>query len=143
MVRYTEPDPTDSNRARWPNHPLWEIVCAEMNDDLVEMRSGADPNPMKEVHKEQHIGMLMRNITGCSITLAALREIEFDALPAEMGNIANDIQDHIKTNPRRTAKQLKEAQERYVFIGRPELCKVINFNETLDASRSGKMHRGV
>ncbi|MBT0957913.1 hypothetical protein IV417_10970 [Alphaproteobacteria bacterium KMM 3653] len=120
MVRYTEPDPTDTNRARWPNHPLWDLVCAKMDDDLIEMRSGADPNPMKEVHREEHIGILMRNIMGCCITLAALRGITFDALPKEIGNIANDMRDHIQANPQKTAKQLKEAQERYVFIGRPE-----------------------
>ncbi|QUJ77348.1 hypothetical protein KDD17_04925 [Sulfitobacter albidus] len=115
-VRYTDPDQTDTNRARWPNHPLWEIVCAEMNDDLTEMRSGADPNPMKEVHREQHIGMVFRNVLGCSVTIAALRGIEFDGLPAAIDQIAEDMKGQIQANPRRTEKQLREAQERYVFL---------------------------
>ena len=46
-----EPDGGDPNRARRPNHPLWEIACAEMNCDLTEMQSGVDPNPMKEVRR--------------------------------------------------------------------------------------------
>lgn len=67
VVRHVEPDGSDPNRARWPNHPIWDIVCAEMNDDLTEMRSGADPKPMKEVHGEEHIAMLFRNLLGSSI----------------------------------------------------------------------------
>jgi hypothetical protein len=120
VVRYTDPDPVDSNRARWPNHPLWEIVCGEMNDDLIEMRSGADPNPMKEVHREQQISMIFRNIVGCSITLAALRGVSFGALPEAVQAIANDMQDHLQAHPQKTEKQLREAQERYTFVTRPD-----------------------
>ncbi len=67
------PSPSGPNRARWPNHVLWETVCVEMNGDLCEMLSGCDPNPAKEVHKGKHISMLARNILGCTLTLAALK----------------------------------------------------------------------
>lgn len=45
VIRYTDPCLSDRNRARWPNHPIWEIAVAEMAADLFEMREGADPNP--------------------------------------------------------------------------------------------------
>ncbi|MSU91527.1 hypothetical protein GE300_18265 [Rhodobacteraceae bacterium 2CG4] len=60
VVRYTDPSPTDPNRARWQNQLLWETVCAEMNADLCEMRSGCDPNPLKEVEREKHISLIFR-----------------------------------------------------------------------------------
>ncbi|UXX82216.1 hypothetical protein [Roseovarius pelagicus] len=116
VVRYTQPDPADSNRARWPNHPLWEIVCAEMNDDLVEMRSGADPHPMKEVHREEHISLIFRNVLGCSITLAALHGRQQDELPGMFTDLAAQMQARVKADPGKTAKQLHAAKERYVFI---------------------------
>jgi len=119
-VRYTEPDPTDSNRARWLNHPLWEIVCAEMNDDLIEMRSGADPNPMKEVHREQHISTIFRNVYGSSITIAALEGAEAEDLSEAFADLARQMQDEVKATPQKAAKQLQDAKERYVFIQRPE-----------------------
>jgi hypothetical protein len=50
VVRYTEPNATDCNRARWPNHLICELACSEMNGDLMEMRSGCHPNPLKEAH---------------------------------------------------------------------------------------------
>ena len=120
VVRYTDPVPSDPNRARWPNHPLWEIVCAEMNDDLLEMRSGADPNPMKEVHREEHISTIFRNLLGSSITLAALHDAEPEGLDAIFGKLAKDMMAETAANPTRAAKQLQDAKDRYVFITRPD-----------------------
>jgi hypothetical protein len=120
VVRYTDPAPSDINRARWPNHPLWEIACAEMNDDLTEMRSGADPNPLKEVHREQHISTIFRNILGCSITLAALQGKMPVDLPDVIDGIARDMKDAVQTAPAKAEQQLREAKERYVFIQKPE-----------------------
>ncbi|MCK0097616.1 hypothetical protein MWU60_18720 [Yoonia sp. F2084L] len=120
VVRYTELTPSDPNRARWPNHPLWEIVCAEMNDDLTEMRSGADPNPMKQVHREEHIGMLVRNVLGCSITLGALHDTDVDGLGKMFDTLAADMTAEVEANPVRAAKQLQDAKDRYVFIQKPE-----------------------
>lgn len=116
VVRYIEPDATDPNRARWPNHPIWDIVCAEMNDDLTEMRSGADPNPMKEVHREEHIAMLFRNLLGSSITLGALRGVDPDGLGEVFNDLAANMNAEVTADPVRTAKQLQDAKDRYVFI---------------------------
>ncbi|WP_417733899.1 hypothetical protein [Roseovarius sp.] len=116
LVRYADPDPTDSNRSRWPNHPLWEVVCAEMNDDLVEMRSGADPNPMKEVHREEHIASLLKQVTGTCITIAALEGWEHEELPAAFNGYAERMTNAVNDNPERSAKQLQDAKDRYVFI---------------------------
>ena len=120
VVRYTEPTPGDSNRARWPNHPLWDIATSEINEDLFEMRSGADPNPMKEVHREQHISLILRNILGCSITLAALRGKEVPDLPEVFNGIAEDMTHAANSNPFKTDRQLTEAKERYLFVQKPE-----------------------
>ncbi|NSX56331.1 hypothetical protein [Parasulfitobacter algicola] len=120
VVRYTEPLPSDPNRARWPNHPLWETVCAEMNDDLTELRSGADPNPIKEVHREEHIGLLFRNLLGSSITLAALSNAKTEELSTVFQRLSADMTSEVTANPERAAKQLQNAKDRYVFIRRSD-----------------------
>lgn len=117
VVRYTNPSPTDPNRARWPNHLLWELVCAEMNDDLCDLRSGCDPNPMKEVDKSQHISLLVRNILGCTITLAALNGKNSEDLSKFVQTTAEDLKTQIKGAPEKTGKQLQDAKDRYVFLG--------------------------
>jgi hypothetical protein len=38
--RCAELDGGDLNRARWPNHLLWEIACAEMNGDPTDAQRG-------------------------------------------------------------------------------------------------------
>ncbi len=120
VVRYADPVASDPNRSRWPNHMLWEIVCAEMNDDLTEMRSSADPKPMKEVHREEHIRLIYKNLLGSSITLAALRDQEHDGLAKVFETISGDMIADVISNPVRSAKQLQDAKDRYVFIRRPD-----------------------
>jgi len=116
VVRYTDPPLADPNRARWPNHPLWEIACTEINDDLLEMRSGADPNPMKEVHRENHIHLIYRSVLGNSITLAALRGKDADDLSNTLSDLGLEMAEDVRADPHRSAKQLQDAKDRYVFI---------------------------
>ena len=120
LVRYTEPTAGDVNRARWPNHPLWEIACAEINDGLFEMRSGLAPNPMKEVQRAEHINLIYRNVLGCSITLAALNGKSFDELPQSLSDLSEQMKASVKGDPMKTNKQLQDASERYVFIQTPQ-----------------------
>ncbi|MEP3946056.1 hypothetical protein [Ascidiaceihabitans sp.] len=122
VVRYAEPN-SDPNRSRWPNHLLWETVVAEMNDDLMEMRSGADPNPMKEVHKETHIALLMRNILGTSLSHAALNGVAFDGVGAFLEKTGHDLKCMAMADPSKTEKQLNDAKDRYVFVSDAPHCK--------------------
>lgn len=116
VIRYTAPSGADVNRARWPNHLLWELACAEMNGDLMEMRSGCDPNPLKEVHKEEHIALILRNILGCSTTLAALHGVTFHELPGFFRTTADELSHKVSLHPEKWAKMLDDANNRYVFL---------------------------
>jgi hypothetical protein len=91
-----------------------------MNCDLTEMRSGADPNPMKEVQREEHIGLIFRNILGSSIALGALHDTNVDGLEGIFGQLAANMTSEVKAAPERTAKQLQDAKDRYVFIKKRE-----------------------
>lgn len=116
VIRYTAPTGADVNRARWPNHLLWELACAEVNGDLTEMRSGCDPIPLKEVHKDQHISTILRNILGCSTTLAALNDVPFHALSDYFKSIADQLGHEVALHPEKSAKQLNDAKNRYIFL---------------------------
>jgi hypothetical protein len=116
VIRYTRPPDHDSNRARWPTHPIWEIALGEINTDLIEMHEGSDPNPVKEVQRWHHIGVLLKNIKGSTITLAALEGIEEPDLERFIHDTATRIADQAKADPEHTAKQLRDARDRYTFI---------------------------
>ncbi len=115
VVRYSDPN-GDPNRSRWPNHLLWDIVCAEMNDDLTEMRSGADPNPMKEVHQATHISLIAGQAFGLQITLGALNGVAFDDLPEFIDSTAEAFKETVQTEQEETARKLQSANDRYVFL---------------------------
>ncbi len=115
IVRYTEPN-SDDNRSRWPNHIIWETVMAELNDDLLEMRSGADPNPMKEIHREEHIGLIVRQAFGQMTTLAALRSVKHEEFNDFLGVVIGDMKDMAHAEPEQTAKKLQDAKDRYRFL---------------------------
>ena len=91
-----------------------------MNGDLIEMRSGADPNPMKEVQREEHIALIFRNLLGSSITLGALQDKDVDGLEDLFDQLAANMRSEVKAEPERAAKQLQDAKERYVFIKKRE-----------------------
>ncbi len=87
-----------------------------MNGDLMEMRSGCDPNPLKEVHKEEHIALILRNILGCSTTLAALHGVTFHELPGFFRTTADELSHKVSLHPEKWAKMLDDANNRYVFL---------------------------
>lgn len=116
MIRYTEPN-ADTNRARWPNHPLWDVAASEMNGDLFEMRESADPNPLKEIHKAEKLGQLTQSMVGTAISMAALEGCQFDELPKHWIHISELIGSKVQASPERYAKQLQDPKDRYVFVG--------------------------
>lgn len=116
VIKYTEPLQNDPNRARWPPHQIWEVACDAINQDLFELSCGADPNPIKEVEREEHIALIMRNILGCGITVAALNARAFKELPDAIDQIAMELKTKLKADPERAARQLNDAAERYCFV---------------------------
>ncbi|WP_270729584.1 hypothetical protein [Shimia sp. Alg240-R146] len=114
-VRYCEPS-DDGNRARWPNHALWDLVAATTDDDLMEMRSFVDPSGVKDVHRNEHIRLILAQVVGNATTLAALEgvsEIELidymEHVGARLATVVEDDQEH-------AARKLNEAKGRYRFI---------------------------
>ncbi len=116
VVRYTDPVVSDRNRARWPNHPLWEIACAEIGSELIEMREGEDSNPVKAVIRQQHISTLLKNIRGSTVTLAALEGVEFDALSDFFVQTGKKLAKDVQGEPEHLAKMLVNAGEKYTFV---------------------------
>lgn len=115
-IRYVEPDQNDGNRSRWPNHPIWEIACATINDDLIEMRSDCDPIALKAVRRAGHISVLTKGILGSLVSLAALKDVEFDSFGQFLDETANEFTHEAKLRPEKISKQLETAKNRYVFI---------------------------
>ncbi|TNE63409.1 MAG: hypothetical protein EP336_17455 [Rhodobacteraceae bacterium] len=69
-IRYCEPDPMDTNRARWPNHAIWDLAKVDADKDLTELRSHVGASAVKEVHKADQIKMILALTLGNCTTLS-------------------------------------------------------------------------
>ena len=115
-IRYCTVDPQDTNRARWPNHPLWDLISAETEGDLTEMRSHLPPSQIKHVHRAEHIRLIMAQLTGNAITLAALEGTTEAKLADHMAGMGGRLREAIKADPARAANKLDQAKDRYRFV---------------------------
>ena len=104
-VRYSVPS-LDLNRARWPEHPLWTRVRAELQGKLSEMKSFATESAIKELLKAEREDMLKAQIAGCLIALAASRKTEFADLTAFTKNAAEEILAMFRDHPAKTERKL-------------------------------------
>lgn len=114
-IRYCEPVLGDTNRARWPVHPLWAAVSGAVSGDLFEMASGAVPGVVKEVRRKALAQAMSAMIVGLLATwsLATATPAKADVL-GEWLNVT--ARDYVKDNPSEFAAKVKRAGERYVFI---------------------------
>ncbi|NIY79491.1 hypothetical protein HCZ23_08400 [Celeribacter sp. HF31] len=116
-IRYCEPDPTDTNRARWPNHEIWDVAKLDADEDLTELRSHVGASAVKEVHKADQIKMILALTLGNCTTLAALEGVESDDLQGYMQDMGERLRMEIQADPERAANKLSKAKERYRFVG--------------------------
>lgn len=116
-IRYCDPDPMDTNRARWPNHEIWDMAKVDADTDLSEMRSHLDVDKVKAVHKADHIKLRMTRAVGNCTTLAALEGIESDDRQDDMERMGQRLRAERQADPARAANKLSKAKERYRFVG--------------------------
>ena len=81
------------------------------------MRSHADPERVKEVYRAEHRRMLLGQIDGLSITLAALDGREPDAYGNHLARVRREVLQRAKDHPAPLEERFAKAQERYVFLG--------------------------
>ncbi len=114
-IRYTIPNTSDSERCRWPDHPLWAAARHTVDDDLFEMTTGAEPGVIKEVKRKQQQQVLIAQMQG----LAAAYSVAAD-LPADPDMIseaaAKAIRSHIRNDPDRFEASRQKAARRCRFV---------------------------
>lgn len=60
--------------------------------------------------------MILRNIYGCNITVAALEGRPYAELSETFDSIAKNLMTKLQADLERAERQLNEASERYVFV---------------------------
>lgn len=112
QIRYTEPN-DDSNRARWPDHPLWKRVREEIECDFSTIRSEADRESVDAFVLAEKDQYLARQIAGCMLNRAAIRGLTLPDLRGFTLAQAQMMADSFDELSDRTKKKLELARLRY------------------------------
>ncbi len=113
-IRYCIPS-TDSNRARWPLHELWQRVTEVIESDLSGMRSGAVPDDVKEANRAEHRRMLDAQILGLMVSRAGAEGVEGEDFDAFMKRHLLTLKDASKEHSVPIDERLSKAAGRYRF----------------------------
>ena len=111
-VRFTMPT-SDSNRARWPDHPLWDLVRHAAAGDLSDLACMVDPAQIDALMKAERDDMLAKQIAGCMLSRAALNGVSEDRLGAYAMACADQIMRDWQGKPEQTRERLAQARVKY------------------------------
>lgn len=106
---------TDSNRARWPLHELWQCVIDVIAGDLSGMRSGVVPDDVKEANRAEHKRMLDAQILGLMVSRAGVEGIEGENFDTFMKRHLLALKEASNAHPLPIDERLSIAAGRYRF----------------------------
>lgn len=113
-ISYTQPT-KDSNRSRWPDSHLWELVRQKTDSDLIEMRNDANPDKVKHIQKDEYDQLLARQMLGLLISRAALQGLEEEKLKAFATSVGNDMASMISEGSSHFEEKLAKARDRFAI----------------------------
>ena len=114
-IRYTFPC-EDTNRARWPSHPIWSSVQSHLALGLSEMMGAISSDRVREITRSKLIELLEQQIVGCAATQLVAMELD-DVEVCDQARVVSDrLIALIQADPKRFCEKLRAATDRYHFI---------------------------
>jgi hypothetical protein len=111
-IRYAEPT-SDSNRARWPNHPLWDLVSEEVAQNVMRHVPSIGRDRVVEVALRDKIEWFETNLLGNAISHAALLEVSVEDLPDHLVGLGKKLSQLNDEHTVPAENRLSEARRRY------------------------------
>ena len=111
-VRLSKPTP-DSNRHRWPNHPLWSLVSKEFEEDFTDLTSMADKAHILNLLRAERDEMFQAQIRGCMLNRAALNGVTDDHLELYLLRANERLVREMLKRGEWTSEKLATARARY------------------------------
>jgi hypothetical protein len=104
---------TDSNRARWPNHPIWDLAAQAASGKLNGLASMVDPTVIADLIKQERAAMFDAQIKGCFVGLAGLNGVEIEKLFSYIMGSADRMVREMSKDELNVRKKLEHAKIRY------------------------------
>lgn len=111
-VRYVVPT-SDTNRSRWPNHPIWDKVKLEVKSELATLKADLPIGRVEEIQHDFRAETLRKQIAGCIIALAGLFEVKPKHLDQFVKVTCDDLIRRYGNQPIETERKLNLAVARY------------------------------
>lgn len=132
-IRYCVPS-SDSNRARWPVHPIWQAAAEAMAGDLFEMTSGARPGVVKEVRRAALAQTMSAMILGLLASWSLATGADAREVPPAVQGMAES---YLEQQPKDFRAKIDRAAKKYVFILEEEGNARIDRQLSQDAGGGG------
>lgn len=111
-VRYVVPN-NDTNRSRWPNHPIWNRVQSEVKSELAAQHADLPMGRVLEIQRAEKAQMLTRQVAGCIVALGGLYEVKPKEFLEYARETLNGILALYESQPHETERKLKLALSRF------------------------------
>lgn len=117
-IRYTVPN-GDTNRSRWPLHPIWQASIDETKNVLAPYVSKAERKKVLEGLREERIQMFFTQLRGSLISLTALMGLDISELPKTLDEVNTDVLNAIKNSPDASARKFHRSEIKYGLVRQP------------------------
>lgn len=103
----------DSNRSRWPLHPLWRVLKDAVSNGLFDHTESVAYEEVQEADLLQKRSEFIRTIAAHAVTLAVLERNEAGRFPDFLHEMPERIMQFILLHPRDLEQRVKDASAKY------------------------------
>ncbi|UWQ95904.1 hypothetical protein K3728_01270 [Rhodobacteraceae bacterium M385] len=103
----------DTNRSRWPLHPLWKTANAVVEAGLFSHDVQVAPELVHAADLQQKQLEFLRSIAAHSVTLAYLEGVQEADVPEFLEEMPSRVEDFLAQHKRDLGKRMSEAAEKY------------------------------
>lgn len=112
-VRYCQPS-SDSNRARWRNHEIWDLARHAFNQDMEELSSMVDRAKLDLLIFNTTDDFLHNQIAALLVARAGLNAVPHHDLARFAASTLDTIAKDWKASPAKTLAKLNKARIKYI-----------------------------
>lgn len=113
-IRFAQPN-HDSNRSRWPSHPVWLLLNQIVPDAIFDEVPDADKSQIIEIKRIAKQEILERQLLGLAISLAAFHGMSATDFPPFLRGLPKSLLTLSDDHPKSLQERLAQAAMRHVF----------------------------
>lgn len=111
-ISYREPT-SDSNRSRWPHHPLWRLFEDVIGNDLYANCCGVLPSDIRDANRIAKMREIDAQLLGLFVTRAGISEVSSENFNDFMDRHTAELQRLSDEHPVELVDRLAKAKGRY------------------------------